>query len=181
MKINRKEFYDKVHACWMGKNIGGTMGTPFEGKQEMQNITGFNSPKGEPLGNDDLDLQLVWLCATEERGIRNMTSEVLGEYWLEYVPAPWNEYGAGKANMSMGIKPPFSGEFQNAKWKHSNGAWIRTEIWACLFPGFPELAIKYAYNDACVDHGVNEGNHAGCQEGQLVSHIGGVLVQGLQH
>lgn len=102
----------------------------------------------------------MWLCATEERGIRNITPQVLGEYWLEYIPAPWNEYGVGKANMSMGINPPFSGEYRNEKWKHSNGAWIRTEIWACLFPGYPELAVKYAYNDACVDHGVNEGTYA---------------------
>ena len=160
MKLNRKKYLDKVYACWTGKNIGGTMGTPFEGKTEMQNITGYNSPKGEPLPNDDLDLQLIWLCCVEENGIRNTTSEVLGEYWLNFVPAPWNEYGVAKANMQMGIKPPFSGEYNNWRWKNSNGAWIRTEVWACLFPGFPELAVKYAYNDACVDHGLAEGTYA---------------------
>ena len=51
------------------------MGTPYEGKTEMQNISGFASAKGEPLPNDDLDLQLVWLCAVEERGIRNVTPQ----------------------------------------------------------------------------------------------------------
>ena len=160
MKLNRKKYLDKVYACWTGKNIGGTMGTPFEGKTEMQNITGYNSPKGEPLPNDDLDLQLIWLCCVEENGIRNTTPEVLGEYWLNFIPAPWNEYGVAKANMQMGIKPPFSGEFNNERWKNSNGAWIRTEVWACLFPGFPELAVKYAYNDSCVDHGMAEGTYA---------------------
>lgn len=36
--------------------------------------------------------------------------------------------------------------------KNSNGAWIRTEIWACLCAGNPALAANYAYYDACVDH-----------------------------
>lgn len=160
MKLNREFFLDRVHACWTGKNIGGTMGTPYEGRTEMQNISGFASAKGEPLPNDDLDLQLVWLCAVEERGIRSITPQLLGEYWLDYIPPHWNEYGVGKGNMKLGLLPPFSGEFNNNKWKTSNGAWIRTEIWACLFPGFPDLAVKYAYNDACVDHGLSEGTYA---------------------
>lgn len=151
---------DKLRACWVGKNIGGTMGTPYEGKTEMQDIQGYNSPKGEPLANDDLDLQLIWLCAVEERGIRNISPQLLGEYWINYITPHWNEYGIGKANMKLGLIPPYSGEFNNAKWRNSNGAWIRTEIWACLFPGFPDLAVKYAYNDACVDHGMGEGTYA---------------------
>lgn len=160
IKINRAWYMDKVRACWVGKSIGGTMGTPYEGNREMQDINGYNSPKGEPLPNDDLDLQLIWLCAVEERGIQNVTPRVLGEYWLNYIVPDWNEYGRCKANMHLGLQPPYSGEFQNDDWKHSNGAWIRTEIWACLFPGIPELAVRFAYRDACVDHGMGEGTYA---------------------
>lgn len=160
MKINREWYLDKLRACWKGKNIGGTMGAPYEASIEMQDISGFNSPKGKPIPNDDLDLQLIWLCAVEERGIQNITPETLGEYWLSYIPPHWNEYGICKANMKLGIRPPYSGEYNNEIWKRSNGAWIRTEIWACLFPGFPQLAVRYAYNDACVDHGVSEGTYA---------------------
>ena len=160
MKINREMYYDRVHACWTGKNIGGTMGTPYEGKREMLDISGFSSPKGEPLANDDLDLQLIWLCAVEDRGIRNITPQLLGEYWLNYIVPHWNEYGIAKANMKLGIAPPYSGEYHNEKWKNSNGAWIRTEVWACLFPGFPKYAAEYAYRDACVDHGMGEGTYA---------------------
>lgn len=160
MKFNRQTYMDKVKACWVAKNIGGTMGTPYENIHEMQDISGYNSPKGQPLGNDDLDLQLIWLCAVEERGIRAVTPQVLAEYWINFVPPHWNEYGIGKANLKQGLLPPFSGEYNNPKWKHSNGAWIRTELWACLFPGFPELAARYAYNDACVDHGLGEGTYA---------------------
>ncbi len=160
MNINREWYEDKVRACWVGKNIGGTMGGPFEGKREMQNVTGFTTEKGKALPNDDLDLQLVWLKAIEERGILNITSPLLGEYWISCIPPHWNEYGLAKTNLKMGLLPPYSGEYENQRWKHSNGAWIRTEIWACLFPGFPEIAVKYSYKDACVDHGLGEGTYA---------------------
>lgn len=160
MKINKKWYQEKVRACWIGKNIGGTMGAPYESMTEMQNISGFTTPKGEPMPNDDLDLQLVWLKAVEERGIQNITPAVLSEYWMSYIPPHWNEYGVAKANLHIGLLPPLSGEYLNDKWKTSNGAWIRTEIWACLFPGFPELAVKYAYKDASIDHGISDGTYA---------------------
>lgn len=100
MKLNREFYVDKVKACWIGKNIGGTMGTPYEGKRDFLDISGFSTPPGQPLGNDDLDLQLIWLCAVEDRGIRYVTPQVLGEYWINYIPPHWNEYGIGKANMT---------------------------------------------------------------------------------
>lgn len=160
MKINRQMYLDKVKACWTAKNIGGTIGGPYEGTKEMLNISGYSTPKGKALPNDDLDLQLLWLCAVEEQSIRKITPQLLGEYWLNYIPPHWNEYGVAKANMRMGLVPPFSGEYCNELWRHSNGAWIRTEIWACLFPGYPELAVRYAYVDASVDHGMGEGTYA---------------------
>jgi ADP-ribosylglycohydrolase len=158
--INRAEFRDKMHACWMGKSIGGTLGAPFEGRQELLDVTGYTHATGEPLPNDDLDLQLIWLRAVQERGPRAITNQLLGEYWLSYIPPHWNEYGVCKANMRAGLLPPLCGEYENARWKHSNGAWIRSEIWACLAPGCPDLAIRYAYADASVDHGGGEGTYA---------------------
>jgi ADP-ribosylglycohydrolase len=158
--INEFEFRDRVYACWLGKNIGGTLGMPFEGKTDVNNITFYTKIKqGEPAANDDLDLQILWLKAMEENNYR-VDAYTLGEYWLKYVPVNWNEYGVGKVNMRLGIMPPLSGEYNNAKWKTSNGAWIRSEIWACLAPGNPMLAAQFAWNDACVDHGCTEGTFA---------------------
>ena len=159
MKLNKKEIRDKIYGCWLGKNIGGTMGTPYEGEQKVLDIKGYNSPKGEPLPNDDLDLQLIWLKAMREVGARAMSANVLADYWLSCVTPHWNEYGIGKSNLEMGLLPPLSGEFEN-KWKNSNGAWIRSEVWACLAPGIPNIAVKYAMMDACVDHGLSEGTYA---------------------
>ncbi|MGI6199623.1 MAG: ADP-ribosylglycohydrolase family protein [Christensenellales bacterium] len=158
--FNRAELRDRIHACWIGKNIGGTMGAPYEGRRELLDVQGYASPPGKALPNDDLDLQLIWLKAVDELGPQGVDAQALGEYWLSYIGPNWNEYGVGKSNLREGLAPPLSGEMNNDQWKHSNGAWIRTEIWACLHPGLPERAIRFAYEDACVDHGYGEGTWA---------------------
>lgn len=160
LKINKEVYKDKVYACWIGKNIGGTMGAPYECVTDMQDIDGFITPSGMPTANDDLDLQLIWLVAMEKYGPYSMSSQILSEYWINYIPPHWNEYGIGKSNLKVGLLPPMSGELNNSKWKNSNGAWIRSEIWACLSPGLPDVAIKYAFMDASVDHGLGEGTYA---------------------
>jgi len=159
IQFNRETIKDKIYACWLGKNIGGTMGTPFEGNTDMHDIQGFSTPEGVVLANDDLDLQLVWLRAMEDLGPYSLSAQALGEYWVSFIPPHWNEYGICKNNMHIGLIPPLSGEYKN-DWKHSNGAWIRTEVWACMAPGCPDIAMKYAQMDACVDHGAGEGTYA---------------------
>ncbi|MBQ0101533.1 MAG: ADP-ribosylglycohydrolase family protein, partial [Firmicutes bacterium] len=159
MKLNYNEYKDKVYACWVGKNIGGTMGTPYEGQRSFQNISGFVTKPNEVLPNDDLDLQLVWLHAVEQIGPYGLDCKKLGEFWLNFVTPYWNEYGIGKNNMRRGLYAPLSGDFRNS-WRDSNGAWIRTEVWASMAPGCPEVAAKYAIEDAKVDHGAGEGTYA---------------------
>ncbi len=151
--LNIEEFRDKVSGCWTGKNIGGTLGAPVEGIQEMNEINFYTQElSGAPVPNDDLDLQLVWLQAIEENGIYEVTPRLLGEYWMNHISASWNEYGVCKANIANGLYPPLSGSCNNETWKNSNGAWIRSELWACLFPGDPDEALRFAWMDACADH-----------------------------
>lgn len=105
--LNRAEYRDKVLGCWTGKNIGGTLGAPIEGRREMFDLTFYKQDlNGTPAPNDDLDLQLVWLQAAEERGVYQLNERVLGEYWMAHITGPWNEYGIGKANMANGFQPP---------------------------------------------------------------------------
>lgn len=160
IKFNKKQLENKIYGCWLGKNIGGTMGTPYEGKRQMLDISGFVTKPGEVLPNDDLDLQLIWLMAAENEGLIKLNGNILSEYWVSFIPAHWNEYGCGKCNLKAGFLPPLSGEYENERWKDSNGAWIRSEIWACLAPGFPNIAAKYAFADASIDHGMAEGTYA---------------------
>ena len=109
IKLNKETLRDKIYACWIGKNIGGTMGTPYEGTRELLDIQGFSTPEGVVLPNDDLDLQLAWLLAMEEHGPYQLNAQILGEYWLAYVVPHWNEYGIGKGNMKAGLLPPLAG------------------------------------------------------------------------
>lgn len=151
MILKLDDYRNKLLGCWMGKNIGGTLGAPFEGRRKLNEVNFYTQNLGgEPLPNDDLDLQLVWLNVAERHG-RGITASILGEYWHSYIVPNWNEYGIGKNNMRVGILPPLSGFVGNV-FKDSCGAFIRSEIWACLSPGHPEIATLYAYEDAIVDH-----------------------------
>lgn len=157
--LDHEKYLDRMKACWIGKNIGGTMGGPYEGTKEYLDIKGFSTKPNEVLPNDDLDLQLLWLRAIERFGPYDLDTKKLAEYWLSFTTAYWNEYGIGRMNLMRGMYPPLSGDYDNS-WRDSNGAWIRTEIWATLCPGLPDLAAHYAIEDAMVDHGVGEGTYA---------------------
>jgi ADP-ribosylglycohydrolase len=151
MTLDFSVYKDKVMGCWAGKNIGGVLGAPFEGKRQINNADFYTQDlsKGPPP-NDDLDLQIVWLAAVERYG-RQVNASILGDYWLSFVIPNWVEYGTGKANLRAGLEPPMSGYIDNT-YKDSCGCFIRSEIWACLAPGRPQLAARYAYEDAIVDH-----------------------------
>lgn len=149
--IKYKKLEDQIKGCWVGKNIGGVFGAPFECKRMVPNVNFYVQDLSMgPPANDDLDLQIVWLSAVERYG-RNVNAPILSEYWLSYIIPNWVEYGTGKANLKAGILPPMSGDIDNP-YKTSNGCWIRSEIWACLAPGHPEISTRYAYEDAIVDH-----------------------------
>ncbi|MCX7794961.1 MAG: ADP-ribosylglycohydrolase family protein [bacterium] len=155
--LTEKEYYNKVYGCWLGKNAGGTLGTPLEsgwGKEEMFDVWWYPKLQEGGLPNDDLELQLIWLQALEERGL-DINARDLAEYWLDCIAYNFDEYGLNKTNLKKGLVPPISGYFNN--WfKHCMGSPIRSEIWACIAPGLPNLAAKYAYEDAIVDHAGGE-------------------------
>jgi hypothetical protein len=139
----------------MGKNIGGTLGAPYEGARGVNNVTFYKDGENQvALPNDDLDLQLVWLAAAERHG-KDLNAQILSDYWVTYITPHWDEYGICQQNLKLGLVPPHSGSFMNP-YHSSCGCFIRSELWACLCPGHPELAARYAYEDAIVDH-ANEG------------------------
>lgn len=69
MNLDFKTYYDKVKGCYLGKNIGGTLGAPFECYRGVYDIDGFMQDVSNPVPNDDVDLQLVWLAAPNTRGV----------------------------------------------------------------------------------------------------------------
>jgi len=158
IKIPRSEYQDKVLACWLGKNIGGTLGTPYEGQKFVHNLSYYDPVPEKPLPNDDLDFQLVWLKMLEDRGVKP-TLKDFADYWLQYLSGHWYaEYSFCLWNLKRGLKPPISGAFQNY-YVDEMGAPIRSEIWACLAPGDPEIAASLAWLDSALDHAGGEGQY----------------------
>jgi hypothetical protein len=157
LDINGSLFYDKVYGCWLGKNAGGTLGTPLEktfGQEEPFDVWWYPELREGGLPNDDLEIQLAWLKAVEEVG-PDLTARDLARYWLDHVGYNFDEYGLSKANLRLGLEPPISGHYNN--WfKDCMGCPIRSEIWACIAPGAPRVAARYAYQDAICDHAGGE-------------------------
>lgn len=47
MQLNFDNYLDKMRGCWNGKNIGGTLGAPFEGMRgvfDVRYYTVFQNP-----------------------------------------------------------------------------------------------------------------------------------------
>jgi len=150
-------YRDKVRGCWMGKNCGGTLGTPVEealGRPEPFDVWWYPELREGGLPNDDLEMQLVWLTALEQVG-PDLAARDLARYWLDHIGYNWDEYGLSKTNLRLGLEPPVSGHYNN--WfTNCMGCPIRSEIWACVAPGLPRLAARYAYEDAICDHAGGE-------------------------
>jgi hypothetical protein len=158
MQLN--EYRDQLMGCWMGKNIGSTLGLPIEAKRGVFEIQFYEQGQSQdPAGNDDLDIQLIHLNALEKYG-RNLNAEIIAEYWLNYVVADWDVFGIAKAHLRMGLPPPLSGLLHNFE-KDCVSGMIMTELWACVAPGHPDVATRFAYEDTIKLHGVNtEGLYA---------------------
>lgn len=155
--FDRAVLRNKIMGCWLGKNAGGTLGEPLEekfGRDEMFNIDWYPELPEGGIPNDDLELQLIWLQALQEKG-PGLTAFDLAQYWLDCIAYNFDEYGLSKVNLQKGLLPPVSGWFNNA-FRDCMGSPIRSEIWACVAPGHPDVAAHYAFQDAICDHGGGE-------------------------
>ena len=149
--MDEKTYRKKVLGCWLGKAVGGTLGAPIEGWAGPDHLEFYDPVPTTMVPNDDLDLQVVWAMTIAAQPKPVVNSQILAEAWLKNVGFPWDEYAVAIRNLKNGIRPPFSGSYDN--WfVDGMGCAIRSEIWACLAPGDPERAAKFAYEDACVDH-----------------------------
>ena len=148
------DYRKKVLGAWLGKAVGGTLGQPWEGGTGPLNLSYYNPVPTTMMPNDDLDLQILWACklATDWNGV--ICRDHFAKAWPECIDFPFDEYGVAIRNLKRGTPAPVCGSYDN--WFTDGlGAAIRSEIWACLAPGNPALAAKYAYEDACVDHAGN--------------------------
>jgi len=145
------ELATRIHGCWLGKSIGGTLGLPAEGRMERLHFSFYDPVPTIAPPNDDLELQLVWLDIVEKAG-STLTQEDFAQAWLNHIHYMWDEYGRCRWNLRRGVPIENVGTFEN-HFHAGMGSPIRSEIWACLFPGDPDSAAHYAALDASLDHG----------------------------
>ncbi len=106
IKLSRKAYRDKMHGCWLRKNIGGTLGAPYEGQKTIHCLTYYDPVPKEPLPNDDLDFQLVWVKMLEDKGV-HPTFNDFADYWMKHLSGHWySEYSFCTYNLRRGLKPP---------------------------------------------------------------------------
>jgi ADP-ribosylglycohydrolase len=153
--LSQREFYDKVYAGWIGKNIGGTLGGPLEGIMELLDVKFYTQSFVKPVENDDLDLQLVALHAIEEYG-GTFNTALWAREWLSHVRFQADEYGHSLTNMRRGVGAPLSGSYNNF-FTDCMGSPIRSELWGMVCRGNPDLAAYFACQDAMLDHAGGEG------------------------
>ncbi len=152
MKLDETRLRAKIRGCWLGKNIGGTLGMPYEGCPWPLALSASDLSRTQ-ISNDDLELQLLWILWGEKYGA-TLRAEHFAVAWDEVYDVHADEYGIVQWNIKRGLKPPLTG-LHNNWFTDGMGAAIRTEIWACLFPGHPERASWFAREDAIVDHNGN--------------------------
>lgn len=149
--LTYEAYLDKVYGAWLGKSIAGTIGAPYEGRKELFNYSYDPKAIEKMLPNDDLELQILWLDVMERKGIY-IEAEDLAEAFYNQCPYAPGEYAFFKKNYNRGIAPPLSGSFNNRYYINGMGCPIRSEIWALICPGNPELAADYASKDGIQDH-----------------------------
>lgn len=152
--LTYSEYLDKVYGCWLGKCVVGTVGAPYEGMKQMLNLQFDPKMIETMLPNDDLDLQVLWLSVLEEKGIYT-TAEDLGRAFHEkniYWPG---EYAWFDRNYQRGIRPPYTGIYENDFYREGMGCPIRAEIWGLIAPGNPAIAARLCKMDGELDHNGN--------------------------
>ena len=144
---------DRILGGWLGKNIGGALGGPFEGWPRQRiaetygEITDYVTKPPSTL-NDDTAYEIVALHVLEQKG-RDFTPRDMGLEWVERIPTAYTAERVAIGNLKRGIMPPESALVDNP-YREWIGGQMRGEVWGLLCPARPADAIEYAYLDAVV-------------------------------
>ena len=151
--LSYRDYLDRVKGAWAGKCAGGIIGAKSENNKGLLSYT-FDTVFPEVIPpNDDFDLQILYMAEVLLKRGFNFTARDLADVFAAKNQCWANEYRVAIRNIECGIYPPASGLFDNDFFKHSNGCPIRSELWALVCPGDPELATVLAEMDGILDHG----------------------------
>ncbi len=151
IRLAYADYRQRVLGGWLGKSVGGVIGARFENQKQYCDIPVDRLWPDSMVPNDDLDIQVLWLEALQERGVF-LTQQDLIDLWFDRCSYNFCEYGHFLHNVQRGILPPLSGHWNNRFFRESEGCPIRAEIWGYICPGNPVLAADYAQMDAELDH-----------------------------
>ncbi len=98
---------------------------------------------------------------------RPPTCDELAAEWSERVRLVSDEYGPALHSLSLGLRPPVTGWFNN--WfLDGSAAMERALLWGCIAPGDPTRAAALACEDALIDH-IEDGAHGAMFVAALLS------------
>ena len=104
---------------------------------------------GVPV-DDDIVYTILGLLIVEDYGLDFTTADV-GKAWVKRLPFGCTAEGVALNNLKGGVPVSKAGEKDNpfSEWI---GADIRSDPWAYMAPGWPELAADMAWRDAFLSH-----------------------------
>ena len=151
--LSEEVLLDKMHGCFLGKEIGLTLGFRYVIDERINNVE-FYAQNFDRYRTEYgyLDFELLCLIMAEYYGLEHLTSRHFGEYWLNAFLYPWSESANCYWNCSEGFFPPLSGSCENNLFSFSQTASYRSGIWACICAGRPDDAIRFAWMESSCDH-----------------------------
>ena len=153
----RDDIPERIYQGWIGQIAGGSFGTAIEGytgeliQKVYGDVRGYLIPP--ETTNDDVVYELLLLDVYERMG-KGITSDVLGDEWVQKLPYGVSAEGVALRNLNLGIYPPDSGSFLNpyCDWI---GAQMRTMVCGMLAPADPMEAARLAHIDSVISHARN--------------------------
>jgi len=96
------QYRGRVAGGWLGKNIGGTLGMPYEGSTALLTLSYYDPIPAAPEPNDDFEIQLIWLAMLKERGLRLAPGDFQA-YFDRHLSMTIAEYQMAMRNYRDGI------------------------------------------------------------------------------
>ncbi len=125
--------------------------TPRQLRYQMSECRAYTRAgmDGVPV-DDDIAYTLLGLLIVEDHGV-DFTTDDVGRAWLKYLPYACTAEEVALGNLKAGIAARRVADRDNpfVQWI---GADIRSDPWAYLAPGLPELAADMAWRDAWISH-----------------------------
>jgi len=153
LRMDIREYRDKVHASWLGQIVGNIYGLSYEfrfieepGPDRFPYGYGPSLERVKEVGgafsDDDTDIEYMYLLQMERHGIEP-TYRQLADAWMYHVrDRVWVANRSALTLMHAGYSPPITGSRDfNPNWFQIDPQLVN-EIWAVTAPGMVDYAAQ---------------------------------------